>query len=290
MVFRHEPVQLDVSQIGPLTAQRVRKQESRRLFCIEHGGMKLNELHVAYFHPGSEGHRHAVRRSGLGIRCVAIDLPHASRSQQNSRASYFFGQSLVTDQRDTAHALVLTTQLRAELELTDEDILTGMDLGVECAQDFSSGGIPRSAQNMAVAVRGFAFENQLGSVAAELLAPCNYFLDPLRSLLHQSFYCVRTAQAIATNQGVLQVEDDLVFVAKRRADFSLRKLTAGIRGLFLRQHEHAARVREVDRGAQASNSGPNHNEISLGWKTFHKRANGITSPALAIKAVLVHRL
>ena len=62
--------------------------------------MKLNELHVADLCTRAEGHGDAVSRGSFGIGRVAIELPHASRGQQNRRTSYFFRQSLLTDQRN----------------------------------------------------------------------------------------------------------------------------------------------------------------------------------------------
>src|ERR1700722_5539064 len=74
------------------------------------------------------------------------------------------------------------------------------------------------------------------------------------------------------------MQDDFFFVAESKR--------GRVIGFLFRQQQHASRARQFDRGPQTRNSGANHNEISLGWQTFHKRANGTTSRGCAIKPAL----
>jgi hypothetical protein len=67
--------------------------------------MKLHELHVAYFRSGAVSHRHAIRRGSLWIGRVAIELPHASCSQQQGGTGNLLGNAFFIDEgnsRDVA--------------------------------------------------------------------------------------------------------------------------------------------------------------------------------------------
>ena len=137
-----------------------------------------------------------------------------------------------------------------------------------------------------MAVGGFAFKNQFGSVPVQLLTPGNEFLDALGPFVQQSFYRFRAAQSVACDESVLQVQNDLIFVAERGLESNGRGRRTGVPGLFFRQYQHTSSDREFNRGTQPGNAGADYYEVCLGWKTFHKPQNGTTSGAHAIKDVV----
>ena len=280
VIFCHEAVHLDIAQIRAVAPQRLREQKAWSLFQVQRGGMKLNELHVADFRSGAEGHSYAISRGYLGVRGVAIELSHTARGQQNRGTCNIFGQSLLIDQRDAGHASAFGVEFGGKLEFPHRDVLERLRFGIESAQDFAPSGIALGMKNAVAAVRALASKHQLGSAAVKLRAPRDKFFDALRPFFHQNFHRFRTAQAIAGDQGVLQMQNDFVFVAQRGRDAALGKLGVGIRDLFLRQHQYPARIRQCDCGTQTGNSGANHHEIGLGWKTFH-RGKMVSLPGLA---------
>src|SRR5580692_12046471 len=117
--------------------------------------MKLNELHVTDLCTRAEGHGYGVSGSAFGVGRVAIELSHPSRGQQNRGTRHLLRQSFLVDQRDAGHPFIFGEELGSKLELLDGNVLAPLDFGPERAQDFSSRGVTRGAQNVAVAVGSF---------------------------------------------------------------------------------------------------------------------------------------
>ena len=136
-------------------------------------------------------------------------------------------------------------------------------------------------QNAVAAVSAFAAENELGAAAIELRTPGDQLFNASRAFLHKRFHRFREAQAVAGDQRILQVQADLIFVAEGRRNTSLRILRVGIRDFFLGKHKNSPSVGEFNGGAQTGDTGANHYELGLGWKTLHNVVtligNGITS-------------
>ena len=97
MILSHELVHLEVSQVCTFGAQRFRQQESRHLLHVQGRRMELNELQIAEFRTGPEGHRCAVCRSRTGIGRVAIKLAHSPGREQHGGAGNFLGNSLLVE-------------------------------------------------------------------------------------------------------------------------------------------------------------------------------------------------
>ncbi len=70
----HEPLAGQVEEDGPLPPHRLRYQEIPALRMEEAGGVELEELHVPDREAGPPGHRDAVTRRPVVVRCVAVDL------------------------------------------------------------------------------------------------------------------------------------------------------------------------------------------------------------------------
>ena len=77
-------------------------------------------------------------------------------------------------------------------------------------------------QDAVAAVRALARECQLVALAVERGAPLDQFLNRRRTLFHQRAHGDRVAQTIAGIQRVLFVQFDLVVVAERDRDATLR--------------------------------------------------------------------
>jgi hypothetical protein len=67
--------------------------------------------------------------------------------------------------------VVIGQQPRGESKLDNRDVLQGLGLGIERAQNFPSGGIALRMQDAVAAVRAFAAEDELGAVAIKMRAP-----------------------------------------------------------------------------------------------------------------------
>ena len=83
MVSLHEPLARRIAQISALAAQRLGKQESRRPFHVQRGGMELDKLDIGDLRARAPGHRHAVSGGDLGIGGFAVDASESAGSQQH---------------------------------------------------------------------------------------------------------------------------------------------------------------------------------------------------------------
>ena len=124
-------------------------------------------------------------------------------------------------------------------------------------------------QNAIAAVRFFASERQLRALAAKLRAPLNQFFNAFRSIFHEDSCRFRIAETITCVQRVLKMQADLVFIAQRGRNPTLRQLRGRILDLTFSQHYYASSVRQFNRGAQAGNSRADYYEISFGWSALH---------------------
>src|SRR5256886_16167930 len=124
-------------------------------------------------------------------------------------------------------------------------------------------------QNAIAAVRFFASERQLRALAAKLRAPLNQFFNAFRSIFHQCPCCLGIAETITCVQRVLKMQADLVFIAQRGHNPTLRQLRGRILDLTFSQHYYASSARQFDSGTQSGNSRADYDEISFGWSALH---------------------
>ena len=179
MVVRHKPYACIVSQVRSLTAQRFRKQKSRRIPQIESCRVELNELHIADFRARAKCHRDAIRGSDGRIGSVAIELTCTAGGQQHGRS---VDDSSAGKFNSPDSATVY--QAGGELKFIDRNIRQGLRLGVEGSGTFAPGGISMGVENAVAAVCTLAAEGQLGALAVEFRAPGDQFLNTPGSILH----------------------------------------------------------------------------------------------------------
>ena len=113
------------------------------------------------------------------------------------------------------------------------------------------------------AVRCLARKRQLGASAVEFRAPLDELGDVLRSLFHQHRHGFRAAQAVARVDGVLLVQPDFVFIGERHGNPALCPGGRRIAQIRFRQHQHASRFAEFNRGAQTCNSTAHDSVVSM---------------------------
>src|SRR5947208_11337924 len=65
------------------------------------------------------------------------------------------------------------------------------------------------------------------------------------------------------------MQADLVFIAQRGRNPTLRQLRGRILDLTFSQHYYASSARQFNRGTQTGNSCADDNEISFGWSALH---------------------
>ena len=124
-------------------------------------------------------------------------------------------------------------------------------------------------QDAITAVSTFTRESQLSAFAVEFRAPLDQFLDALWAFFYQDLGRVGVAQAIARIECVLKMKADLVFVAERGRNSSLRQLGRGVFEFPFGQHNDAARRSQFNCCTQSGYAGANDEEIGFGWSTLH---------------------
>ncbi len=121
MILGHEPVAVLVPQVGPFAAQGLGQEMPRRAGHVEHGRMKLHELHVAQLDPRAVGHRVAIGRGDWWIGRLAVKLPRAAGGQDNGpRPDQGEPAPLVPDQ-DASAASLMGEQIDRRAVLPDPD-------------------------------------------------------------------------------------------------------------------------------------------------------------------------
>ena len=125
-----------------------------------------------------------------------------------------------------------------------------MRAGQEGAANFAAGGVTMGVQNAGAAVGSFAGEDELGAGAVEFGTPLDQFGDVLGAFFDEQGNGVGAAQAVASLQGVLLVEGDLVFVAERYGDAAVGPGGCGIVEIGFGEDQDAAGLAQFDGGAE----------------------------------------
>ena len=112
-------------------------------------------------------------------------------------------------------------------------------------------------------MRAFAGEGEFGALPVELRPPGNEFLDPIRAFFDEHARGPFVHQAVAGNDGVVQMQADLVFVTEHDGDPTLRILGGGFSEFLFSKHKHPASIGKRDRCTQAGDASSDHNEISM---------------------------
>jgi hypothetical protein len=78
--------------------------------------MELNEFQIADLRAGANRQSDAIGGRGLRIRGVAIELPHASRSQQDGGARNVVGQTFFVEHGNACDPSTSSNQVGRESE------------------------------------------------------------------------------------------------------------------------------------------------------------------------------
>src|SRR5438093_4527278 len=141
-------------------------------------------------------------------------------------------------------------------------------------------------QNAIAAVRFFASERQLRALAAKLRAPLNQFFNAFRSIFHEDSCHFKIAETITCVQRVLKMQADLVFIAQRGRNPTLRQLRGRILDLTFSQHYYASSARQFNRGTQAGNSPITTKSVSAGAHSIWQKCYHFACTAAALTITL----
>jgi len=169
------------------------------------------------------------------------------------------------------NASVVDQKSGGEFKLQDLNVGQCLGFRPQRAQNFAAGRISVSVQNAIAAMRAFAGEGKFGSVAIELGAPLNQFIDPLGTFFDENLGSFDVAQSVAGVERVLKVESDFIFVAERGGDSALGILRSGVGDFAFGEDNDAAGWSQFDGGPQPGDSRSNYQKICFGRHLLHHR-------------------
>ena len=249
-----------VQQPRAFAAQRLRQQERRRPVQLQRGRMELHELDVLDLRARAVRDRHAVARRHLGIRRIPVHRAEpAGRQQDRARAA------LLSVAPETAPATSPSSTIRSVMAAKLRNVTFGSDAALwyrvrAISRPVESPCACRMRLRLCAPSR---VNEQLPAFAIELRAPVDQLLDGRRAFFHQRAHRRRIAQAIPGVQRVLLVQAHVVVVAERDRDAALRVLRRRFAQAVLRDHEHLARVRQFDGGAQSGHARADHQKVRI---------------------------
>lgn len=148
-------------------------------------------------------------------------------------------------------------------------MLQGLRFRVESAQYLASGGITVSMQDAVAAVCAFAGECKLGSIAVELRSPLDQFLDASGTFFDEHANSIYVAESISSDQRVLQVKTDFVFVAEGGSNAALRVVRCGIAHFTFGEDDNSPGVRQFNGCSKSGDSGADDQEIAFRRRRLH---------------------
>src|SRR6185369_621355 len=95
-------------------------------------------------------------------------------------------------------------------------------------------------QDAVAAVSAFAREREFGPITIELRSPRYQLFDPLRAFFNEDAGSLLIDEPVPRHQRVLQVKADLVFVAERGGDATLRILRCRFLDFQFGKDEHSS--------------------------------------------------
>src|SRR5499433_444184 len=186
----HEALALGVDQIATLAARALGDQTAG---AVDPGRMELDKLHVLQRQAGTQHHRVAVTRAGVGAGASEVHASVAAGRQYCLAGTEAVDRAVVELERDDATAPALVVHDQVDGEIFDEELrrmaqrlaVQGMEDGVAGTVGSSRGTLRRA---LAV-VDGHAAKRTLIDLALlgtrERHAPVIELVDRLRSVAAQ---------------------------------------------------------------------------------------------------------
>src|SRR5258707_8802630 len=217
--------------------------------------MELHELHVGEDRASFVGDGHAVAGGDFGIGGFAIDLAEAAGGEKNGERANFVKRAVgFVDEANANGAAIFEDQAGSERVCAKVKVGNFVSARKKCAADFASGGVAMRVQDARAAVCGFASEGKLGAGTIEFGAPFDELCNVLGTFFDEESHGFCAAEAIASVEGVLLVQTNFVFVAKRDCDAALRPGGGGIAEVGFGEDQDAAGAAEFNGGAQPGNT------------------------------------
>src|SRR5262245_11532602 len=113
-------------------------------------------------------------------------------------------------------------------------------------------------QHTISAVSTLASEGEIRSIAIKLRAPLDHFFDSRTSFFGEHPNPFHVAQAISSNECVLKMQADLIFIAECRSDSALGVVGGRVMQFALCEHDDSACLCKFNSSTQSCDPSSNH--------------------------------
>jgi hypothetical protein len=263
VVAGHEPLADVVAQNGALAAGGLRDQEPRGIRQREGGRMELHELQVLDRGARPKSGGDSVAGGDGRIRGDAEDLTDAAggddrgpRLDQDIAAPRQVGGA-----RPGARAVVAQQQIAHEQPLVQADAFHLPGLLGEARLHLAPGRVAVGVEDAVAPMRRLASQREPIPGHVELRAHVHELLDQPRPLARQDLHRGFVAQARASDQRIREMLLRGILGVQGDGDPALRVEGAALDQVVLGDQRHRALLGEADRGPQAGNPAPHHQEV-----------------------------
>ena len=271
VVFVHELVALKVLQDGTGTPHGLGDEEGRFFGrVVERRGVELHELQVSQHAAGAVNHGHTVAGGDDGSGGGGIDVAHAACGQEGDLGEV--GIDLIGAAVEGVNAIafdagcvfgdplpkmVLGDEVDGELVFFQLDIGVVVDCLQESAFDFGT-GIILVVQDAELGVSALTVEVEAvaGTAFVEVYAILDKFADAVGCFADGHFHHLAVADAVARDEGVLDVFVETVAIVHNGGDATLCIAGGAFCGLALAEDTHLAIGGHLQGVAQACNARP----------------------------------
>ena len=265
MVALHEALAVAIAEIGAFAAQGLGEQKARHAGHVERGGMELDELEVGDFGAGAVGGRDAVAGGDVGIGGLEEDAAEAAGGEQDGARVNGDGplDVLLIDVGAEAAAVGVDEQIGHAGEAAELDIRQAGGVAVEGFGDLAAGGIAVGVENAVARMSAFAAEHELAVFAVEFSAPLEELFDDVGAFGDEGADGLLVAEAVASHEGVADVEVEAVVLGHGGGDAALGVLRRGLAELILGEEQNASGGGELNGGTETGDAGADDQEVDM---------------------------
>ncbi len=254
MVIQHECLAGCIHQPGALATERFRQKKSRRVLHVEHGGMKLDELHVGHARSRAVRQSRAVSASDGGVGGLLIHLARATGRQQRRAGAHQSGLAALVDEADTCAAAAFDNGAGGQRVLQHLDLCSGSRPFPQHASDFPARRVA-GMQHAPDAVRALRSQGRTAArVEIESRAPLEQLQRVPRPAFGEHADRVLVAETVTGGEGIARMERRRIIRTDGRRNAALGVFRVALAGIRLRDDDDVAGGSQFDGGAQAGDA------------------------------------
>ena len=229
---------------------------------VEHGRVKLHELHVGDPCARAKCQRHAVTAGHLRVRRLAKHLTGAARREQRGARERASRLSLRVDELHAGAASISDNRRGGQRVFEHANARPCRRALPQHAANLAAGRVA-GVQHTAHAVGAFGGERRPAvGIDVEASAPLDELERVARTFLGQHPHRSLIAQSVARHRGIAGVQGGRIVRTNRRGDAALRVFRIAFARIGLRDDHDIAGGRQLNRRAQARDAAADDDEVA----------------------------